>query len=86
MFGCDITPHKLGLVDEHVDEGGIIEQLRKDPLDHHGSLEALRADNDGEKYLRHSSDADPIEKVVVSERLCAGGGETNDSQPPRLQS
>src|SRR4029079_11016555 len=65
---------RLGLVDEHVDERGIIQQLRKDPLDHHGSLEALRANNDGEEYLRHSSDADSIEKVVVPEGLRAGEG------------
>ena len=70
---------QLGLVDEHLNERAILREMREHPLDHQRALESLRAARDAREDLRHSAGADPIEKVVLPERLRATG-----PAPPNL--
>ena len=63
---------ELRLVDEHLDERAVLREVREHPLDHQRALESLRPERDREEHLRHPSHADPIEQIVLPERLRSG--------------
>jgi len=63
---------ELRFVDEHADELAILRQMREHPLDHQDALETFRPDRDRQEDLGHPARADPIQQVVLPERLRTG--------------
>src|SRR6185312_5840369 len=55
------------LLDEHLDERRIARQVRQDPLDDEGALEALRTLDAGLVYLGHAATADELEERILAE-------------------
>ncbi len=58
----------LRLVDEHRDELFVLSDVREDAFDRQEALEALHAKRLGLEDFGHTSDVDPLEEVVLSER------------------
>ena len=61
----------LGLGDQQLDEALVLREVRQDPLDRHGLLEAAGRDGFAAKDLGHSADADAVEQLVPSHEVRA---------------
>ena len=57
----------LGLIDEHLDEVGVLRHRRQDALDGEDLLEALDAEGLGLEDLGHAANADALEQDVLAE-------------------
>ena len=57
----------LRLIDEHLDEVGVLGHRRQDPLDREDLLEAFDAEGLGLEDLGHAADADAFEQQVFPE-------------------
>ena len=57
----------LRLIDEHLDEVGVLGHRRQDALDGEDLLEALDAEGLGLEDLGHAADADALEQEVLAE-------------------
>jgi hypothetical protein len=58
---------ELRLLDEHLDEAGIVRQVRQDPFDHEGPLETGRSLDAPLVDLRHAPAPDELEERVLAE-------------------
>ena len=56
----------LRLGDQQLDEPPVLRQVRKDPLDRDGLLEAAGGHGLAAEDLRHAADADAVEQLVPS--------------------
>jgi hypothetical protein len=56
----------LGLGDQKLDEATVLRQVRKDPLDRDGLLEAAGGHGLAAENFRHAADADAVEQLVPS--------------------
>src|SRR3954469_2495460 len=56
----------LRLGDEQLDESPVLRQVRKDPLDRNGLLEAAGGHGLAAEDLRHAADANAVEQLVPS--------------------
>jgi hypothetical protein len=52
-------------VEEHVDDRAIEREVREDPLDDDGPLEAVRTAQPAKQDLRHSADGEPAHDLVA---------------------
>ncbi len=57
------------LVDEHVDEGLVLDEVRVDPLDGDPLLETAGAVHSGKVNAGHAADADLVDHAVASEEI-----------------
>src|SRR5690606_24449818 len=55
------------LVEEHVDELVVLDEVRVDALDRDPLLEAARPVHAGEVHARHAADADLVDDAVAAE-------------------
>jgi len=61
-----------GLVQEHLDELGVVRQVREDPLDHQVPLEALDARLPRQPHLGHPARGELLQQHVFPEGLLQG--------------
>ena len=58
---------QLRLLDEHLDEGRVVGEMRQDPLDHEGPLEPGGSLDAPLVDLGHATTADELEERVLAE-------------------